>query len=93
MFVRTKAWWPQADGIRALLEMAHLHPAEATNYVGLAEQLWQYIKDYMIDRRYGGWFVAGLDTNPEARKQPKARIWKDCSHEVEALQDCLSLLA
>jgi mannobiose 2-epimerase len=93
VFVRTKAWWPQADGIRALLEMAHLHPAEATNYVGLAEQLWQYIQGYMRDRRYGGWFAAGLDTNPEARKRPKASIWKDCSHEVEALHGCLSLLA
>jgi mannose/cellobiose epimerase-like protein (N-acyl-D-glucosamine 2-epimerase family) len=59
----------------------------------LGEQLWQYIKDYIRDLRYGGWFAAGLDTNPEARKQPKASTWKDCSHEVEALVDCLSLLA
>jgi cellobiose epimerase len=92
VFVRTKSWWPQADGMRALLEMAHLHPAKATSYVALFERLWQYIKNYIRDPRYGGWFAAGLDTNLEARKQPKASIWKDCSHEVEALLDCLSML-
>jgi len=29
---------------------------------------------------------------PEARKRPKASAWKDASHEVEALLDCLRLL-
>lgn len=93
IFVHTKAWWPQAEGMRIFLEMASLHPSEQAHYVALAEQLWRYIKDYLRDVRYGGWFAAGLDTNPEARKQPKASVWKDCSHEVEALVDCLSLLA
>jgi mannobiose 2-epimerase len=93
VFVRDKSWWPQADGMRIFLEMASLYPSEQAHYVALGEQLWQYIKDYIRDLRYGGWFAAGLDTNPEARKQPKASIWKDCSHEVEALVDCLSLLA
>ena len=93
VFVHDKSWWPQADGMRIFLEMASLYPSERAHYVALGEQLWQYIKDYIRDLRYGGWFAAGLDTNPEARKQPKASTWKDCSHEVEALVDCLSLLA
>jgi mannobiose 2-epimerase len=93
VFVRDKSWWPQADGMRAFLEMAHLHPSQEAHYGALSAQLWQYIKNYIRDPRYGGWFAAGLDTNPQARKQPKASIWKDCSHEVEALVDCLSILA
>lgn len=93
VFVPTKSWWPQADGMRAFLEMVHLHPSEATHYLALSEQLWRYIKDYVRDLRYGGWLAAGLDTNPEVLKRPKASVWKDCSHEVEALVDCLSMLA
>src|SRR5689334_4261989 len=70
VFVPTKAWWPQAEGMRLFLEMARLHPKEATKYARLAEQLWRYITTYLRDARYHGWFAAGLDINPEARKQP-----------------------
>jgi len=55
-------------------------------------RLWEYVKKCLIDAKYGGWFVAGLDTNPNARKQPKANSWKDSSHEVEALLDSLLML-
>jgi len=92
VFVRDKAWWPQAEGMKALLAMARLHPSEADNYVSHFAQLWQYIREYIIDAKRGGWLAAGRDTNPEAGKRPKASVWKDCSHESEALLDCLSLL-
>jgi mannobiose 2-epimerase len=90
--VRTKSWWPQTEGLRALLAMAQLYPADPANYRQHFVRLWSYVRAYLIDSRNGGWFQAGLDESPQARTGPKAFPWKDCSHETEALLDCLRLL-
>jgi cellobiose epimerase len=92
VFVRTKSWWPQAEGLRALLAMAQLYPADQADYRGHFVRLWDYVRTYLIDTRHGGWFQAGIDESPEARRLPKAFPWKDCSHETEALLDCLLVL-
>jgi mannobiose 2-epimerase len=92
LFVRNKVWWPQADGMKALLKMACLHPTDAVEYAGHFVRLWEYVKKYVIDSKRGGWLSAGLDTNPEASKRPKATMWKDCSHETGALLDSLLML-
>jgi mannobiose 2-epimerase len=90
LFVKDKHWWFQADGMKALLTLAGL--LKDDRYTAHFLHLWEYVKKYLIDAKHGGWFAAGLDTNPEARKGPKATMWKDCSHEVEALLDCNSEL-
>jgi mannobiose 2-epimerase len=92
IFVRDKYWWAQTEGLDLLLTMAQLHPTDVADYFAQFARLWEYIKTYIIDPRHGGWFAAGLDTNPEARKGPKATMWKDCSHEVQSLLDCLLIL-
>jgi cellobiose epimerase len=92
VIVRMKSWWPQAEGLRALQAMAQLYPAELPDYRGHFVRLWDYVRKYLIDSRHGGWFQAGLDETPEARTRPKASSWKDCSHETEALLECLMLL-
>jgi len=92
LFVRDKSWWPQTEGMKVLLTMARLKASEAGNYVSRFAQLWQYIKKYVIDAKYGGWLAVGLDTNPAVGKWPKASMWKDCSHETEALLYCLAML-
>ncbi len=90
--VASKAWWPQADGIRALLWFARLFPEREAEYRHHFTQLWEYIRRHLIDSRHGGWFSSGLDTDPGARTKPKAHAWKDCSHETEALVEGLLLL-
>ena len=92
VFARTKCWWAQAEGMKLLLTMARLHPADAAGYAAHFVRLWEYVKKYVIDRRYGGWLLAGLDTNPEAGKRPKATMWKDSSHEADGLLDSLLIL-
>jgi len=92
IFVRTKCWWSQADGLKLLLTMARLHPGDATRYETHFVRLWEYVKKYLIDAKHGGWFSAGIDTNPRASRGPKATMWKDSSHEIEALLDSLLLL-
>ena len=90
--MKDKAWWVQADGLKALLAMARLRPGSQMNYEAHFLRLWDYVKTKVIDAKRGGWLAAGLDTNPDARKLAKATMWKDSSHEVEALLDCSSLL-
>jgi mannobiose 2-epimerase len=92
LFVRNKSWWPQAEGMKALLAMARLYPDEADFYLERFVRQWGYVKRYLIDAKHGGWFSTGLDTNPEAAKEPKATMWKDASHETRALLACLRLL-
>jgi mannobiose 2-epimerase len=93
IFARNKSWWPQAEGMKALLAMARLYPADADPYLERFVRQREYIKKYLIDAKHGGWLCAGLDTNPEAAEQPKATCWKDASHETKALLDSLRMLA
>jgi mannobiose 2-epimerase len=89
LFLRTKSWWPQAEGMRALLALAQMYPADPADYGGHFVRLWNYVRTYLIDARHGGWFQAGIDESPEAKWLPKAFPWKDCSHETEALVEYL----
>lgn len=92
VFVRTKSWWPQADGLKLLMAMTRLHPTDAEDYAGQFVRLWHYVRRYVIDARRGGWLFQGLDTDPKAGKRPKASMWKDSSHETEGLLDSLLTL-
>jgi mannobiose 2-epimerase len=87
-----KFWWLQAEGLRALLRMALLYPDDEMQYFKRFKELWDYIKKYMIDWDRGGWLRAGLDSAPARRKQPKATPWKEPSHEVHSILECLRLL-
>ena len=89
IYVENKRWWPQADGLTALAVMGRLFPGDAERYSAYFGQLWGYVKGFLIDARHGGWYTTGLDTDRRARKGAKATMWKDASHEIEALLECL----
>jgi mannobiose 2-epimerase len=91
VFIDDKFWWPQAEGTRALLRLALLHPDDEMNYRERFLELWNYIKKYLIDRKYGGWVWVGRDCF-RFRSRPKATKWKDPSHEGRSLLDCLLML-
>jgi cellobiose epimerase len=92
VLVDGKFWWLQAEAMRALLGMALLYPDDEMEYLERFKELWGYIKEYMIDWDRGGWLWAGLDSSPRRRKQPKATPWKEPSHEVHSLLECIRLL-
>ena len=88
---RAKVWWTQAEGLNSLLLMARLHPHEL-RYRDLFEQQWGYIKTFMVDPKYGGWYHEGLDTKPEAANDSKAHIWKTNYHNVRSLVNVIEML-
>ena len=89
-FVAEKYWWPQAESLVGLVRLARMDGPGFYSERALA--LWHYIRTYLIDRRYGGWYRLGLDGGEEAREQPKADVWRDGSHEGMALIKCIRSL-
>lgn len=87
-----KFWWVQAEGLRALLRMALLYPDDPMNYLQRFRQLWAYIDAHIADKKYGGWLRVGRDSSPRRKKLPKATPWKEPSHEVHSLLECVRLL-
>lgn len=92
VFVDGKFWWPQAEGMRALLRSALLYPDDEINYLQRFHQLWSYINEYIIDSRRGGWLWVGRDSKPRRWRSAKATPWKEPSHEVHSLLECIRLL-
>jgi mannobiose 2-epimerase len=91
VFVPSKIWWHQAEGLKALLQMAILYPDDKAGYLRRFEKLWAYIRKYVIDSRWGGWMWIGRDCAGFS-KLPKAELWKDLSHEADSLSYCIQLL-
>lgn len=87
----SKVWWVQAEGLNVLLHMSKYFP-EGKKYAEAFQKQWDYIKKYLIDHEFGGWYSEGLDKSPEQRKKPKASIWKANYHNVRALMNCIQML-
>lgn len=86
-----KEWWVQDEGLNALMLMAKLFPEEKKYYVAFKKQ-WEYIKKFLIDHEYGGWYMDGLDKSPGKQQAPKAYDWKANYHDVRALMNCIKML-
>lgn len=89
--MKDKNWWSQAEGLNALLLFSKLYPGEK-NYKQAFYQLWDYVKKNLIDYEHGDWYISGLDSNPNAKSQPKATAWKCNYHTGRALMNCMDLL-
>lgn len=87
----TKEWWAQAEALNSLLLMSLLYPSEKKYYQKFCEQ-WNYIKNYLIDQDYGGWYWGGIDQAPQNRYANKASIWKVNYHTARSLINCIKLL-
>ena len=91
VYVDTKFWWPQAEGLVALTYFATQDGG--VPYADRAAALWRYIEANLVDRRYGGWFRMGSDTpGRDVGSMAKSDLWKDGSHEGMALMRCIRLL-
>ena len=83
-----KAWWSQAEGLNTLSMYAQFFP-DNPRYQETFDKLWQYTQTYVIDSVHGGWYVNGVDTDPEARHAPKGQPWKGNYHNGRALMHLL----
>jgi len=81
----TKNWWAQAEALNTLLIMANLYPNDPQNYYDKFVQQWDYINEFLVDHKFGGWHDSGLDKQPDSIKSRKSQIWKGNYHTMRAL--------
>lgn len=71
----TRVWWVQAEAVVGFLNGYQRNP-EQRKYLKAAEDIWNYITEYMIDKRSGSeWFWA-LDKEHVPLKRPIVEPWK-----------------
>lgn len=71
----TRVWWIQAEAVVGFLNGYEKTP-ENTHYLQAAEDIWNYIRTYMIDKREGSeWFWA-VDKDGNPVPKPIVEPWK-----------------
>ena len=88
----TKEWWAQVEAMNSFLLISKLFPDGTINYYNMFCRQWSYIKKYLIDNIYGGWYWGGEDKAPKVKYFPKGTIWKVDYHTSRALVNCLKRL-
>lgn len=73
---KTRVWWVQAEAVVGFLNAYEKSP-EREEYKKAAQDIWEYIKEYVVDKREGSeWFWdLSNEGRPESRK-PIAEPWK-----------------
>lgn len=89
---KTKEWWAQAEALNSALLFAILFPVDNIDYYSYFEKQINYIENYLVDGKYGGWFFWGSDSAENMEFYPKASIWKGNYHTTRALINCLNHL-
>lgn len=88
----TKTWWPQAEGLNALLLFSKIFPDENI-YQELFLKLWKYVNKYVIDRENKGWFWGSFEKEPYMVNEQKGNIWKAAYHDGRSLINCMLMSA
>lgn len=88
----TKEWWSQVEAMNSFLMMSEYFPHDKINYYGKFCLQWQYVKKYLLDNVYGGWFFDSIDTAPSMKTYPKGSIWKGNYHTSRGLINCIRRL-
>ncbi len=72
----SRIWWVQAEAVVGFLNGYQRDPSK-TEYRKAAWNQWQYIKNYLIDKREGGeWFWEVDQNNIPVSKKPIVEPWK-----------------
>ena len=80
-----KIWWPQAEGLNALLLMHERYGRETDRYWNAAQKQWQFLREHQIDAQYGGWWPEVARDGAADAKQLKGYNWKAAYHTTRAL--------
>lgn len=72
----TRVWWVQAEGVIGYMNAYQKEP-DRKEYLLVSKQIWNYIKEYFIDKRKGSeWFMnVDMQGKPDQSK-PIVEPWK-----------------
>lgn len=71
----TRVWWVQAEAVVGFLNGYQKRP-ECTKYLEAAEDIWKYIRQYVIDGREGSEWYWALDQERKPLEKPIVEPWK-----------------
>ena len=71
----TRVWWVQAESVVGFLNGYQKDPAEK-KYLQAAEDVWDYIKNYMIDKRNGSEWYWCIHEDHTPVEKPIVEPWK-----------------
>lgn len=70
----TRVWWVQAEAVVGFLN--GYQKQEKKEYLKAAEDIWGYIREYMVDKRPGSEWFSGLDKDRNPLEKPIVEPWK-----------------
>ncbi|MDE6892568.1 MAG: AGE family epimerase/isomerase [Lachnospiraceae bacterium] len=71
----TRVWWVQAEAVVGFLNGYQKAP-EHKEYLEAAEDIWRYIRTYMVDKRSGSEWFWSVDKDRNPIEKPIVEPWK-----------------
>ena len=87
LLVKQKHWWPQAEAMVGFLNAYQVSKDE--KYLQYAFHSWQFIKQFILDKKNGEWFWGVNEDHSIMKGQDKVGIWKCPYHNFRA---CLEII-
>ncbi|SFU47335.1 mannobiose 2-epimerase [Pustulibacterium marinum] len=87
--IAEKHWWPQAE-----LWIGYVNAYQLTNhkaYLDVVYKNWSFVKQYILDNKYGEWFW-GVDDKYNYIEKDKAGFWKCPYHNARACMELMKRL-
>lgn len=72
---RQKIWWVQAEAVIGFYNAYQKEP-EKKEYLQAAEQIWEFILQFVVDAKSGEWLESIPEDNLPNPKQPLVHPWK-----------------
>lgn len=85
--IKEKHWWPQAEAMVGFFNAWQITGHE--KYLENSIKSWQFIKDYLIDKKNGEWFWGIKEDYSVMQNEDKAGLWKCPYHNSRA---CLEIM-
>jgi cellobiose epimerase len=82
-----KDWWVQAEAVVGYLNAYQLTGDQ--KYFDVAQNIWQFIEDYIVDKKGGEWFWAVDAKGNVDKTKPKVSEWKCPYHNSRA---CIEII-
>ena len=84
----TRVWWVQAEAVVGFVNAWQKHPQE-TKWIEAAEEIWEYIKAYLIDKRPGSEWYWAVDEDGKPLEKPLVEPWKCPYHNGRMCMEVL----
>lgn len=70
-----KVWWVQAEAVTGFYN-AYQNQPEKSEYLRTSEKIWDYIQEYVVDKKTGEWIENISPDNTVKQGQALAHAWK-----------------